>query len=70
MRGQLELALQSAINPRQRAKRPASSDVLLLDNVRSLEEELVLVLDEGVGSHLVASPRSSHAAPIAEAVSP
>ena len=71
MRNQLEMSLAQAISPPQQhahQPRPGSNDILKLEDARSIEEELCLVLDNGSGSHF-ASPRTSHAAPIAEAVS-
>lgn len=68
MRHQLETVLSSALSFNQahqnpyvnqaHQKRPRSNDVLLLDNRRSIEEDLCLVLDDGAASHL-ASPRAA-----------
>ena len=77
LRDQLERTLALAINPSSSStsninpalKRPGSNEVLKLDNQRSVEEELVLVLGVDDEVYHLASPRHSHAAPIAEAVS-
>lgn len=71
MRDQLKSVLASSLSYQAYTyKRPVSNDVLILDDKRSVEEDLCLVIDErGTTLTHLASPSPRHSHAVAESTS-